>query len=72
VIDATLEQFPLLFREAFNLVCRDGLTCEEAAELLQSKSRMIRDYVSKTKRHVQKALTAAGYGPYAEKKEVAP
>ena len=71
VIDATLEQFPPEFREAFNLVCRDGLKCEEAAELLQSNSRTIRDYVSKTKRHVRKALTAAGYGPYAEKKEVA-
>jgi RNA polymerase sigma factor (sigma-70 family) len=72
ITDRALEELPLVIREAFNFVCRDGLKFEEAAKLLQPKSsRTIRDYVSTAKRHVQKALTAAGYGPCAEKREVA-
>jgi RNA polymerase sigma-70 factor (ECF subfamily) len=73
IVDGALEDLPAVFREAFNLVCRDGMTYEEAAEILQKKSNTIRVYVSKAKRHVAKALAAAGYGPaskaHAEKKE---
>lgn len=73
IVDGELEDLPAVFRESFNLVCRDGMTYDEAAEILQKKANTIRVYVSKAKRHVAKALTAAGYGPDstadAEKKE---
>ena len=72
VVDNALEELPPVYRDAFNMVCRDGMTYQETAEKLQASRSTIRVYVSKAKRHVGKALTAAGYGPYAEKKEHTP
>jgi RNA polymerase sigma factor (sigma-70 family) len=75
-VDRALEELPAVYREAFNMVCRLGMSYSEAEAVLHIKVSTMRVYISKAKRHVGKRLRAAGYGPHskahAAKKERTP